>query len=48
MKSIIPYTEEHNMYRKVLISFMENEIMPNYSKWDEEGAFPKEICKING
>ncbi len=48
MRSIIPYTEEHEMYRKAIASFMEKEITPNYAKWDEEGVFPKEIFKKMG
>ncbi len=43
MKSAMPYTPEHEMYRKAIASFVEKEITPNYAKWDEEGEFPKEL-----
>ncbi len=43
MKSILPFTEEHEMYRRAIAGFVEKEMLPNYLKWEEEGLFPREI-----
>ncbi len=43
MKTIVPYTSEHEMYRNALTGFMEKEIMPHYNDWSNAGEFPKEI-----
>ncbi len=48
MKSLLPFTAEHEMYRKALASFIEKELVPNYAKWEEEGGYPREIFKKMG
>jgi citronellyl-CoA dehydrogenase len=37
------FTEEHNIFRNQVRSFVEKEIVPNVEKWEEEGLFPREI-----
>ncbi len=48
MKSIIPFTKEHEMYRKAVASFIDKEMVPHVNQWDEEGVFPREIFKKMG
>lgn len=39
------FTEEQNMLRKTVRTFVDKEIMPNIAKWDREGAFDPKIYK---
>ncbi len=48
MKSILPFTSEHEMYRKAVSSYIDKELVPNYANWDEEGGYPREIFKKMG
>ncbi|OZU89158.1 acyl-CoA dehydrogenase [Virgibacillus indicus] len=36
-------TEEHELFRKTLRKFLENEVEPNYEKWEEERLIPKDL-----
>ena len=38
-------TEEHEAYRQTVRRFVEREILPHASKWDEAGEFPRELYK---
>ncbi len=48
MKSILPFTSEHEMYSKALASFIDNEMVPYYSEWEKIGAPPRELFKKMG
>lgn len=39
------FTEEQNMLRKTVRTFVDKEIMPNIAKWDREGAFDPKFIK---
>src|SRR3989338_2311121 len=39
------FTEEHEMFRKMVRSFVEKELLPNQPKWEKEKFVPKEIFK---
>lgn len=39
------FTEEQNMLRKTVRDFVDKEIMPHISKWDEDGGFDPVIYK---
>jgi len=39
---IIPYTEEHRIFRESLKKFFEKEIIPHVEEWEEAGIVPKE------
>src|SRR4051794_31994629 len=43
-----PFTEEHDMIRRTVRRFAEEEIQPYAEKWDEEGIFPREIFRKAG
>ena len=43
-----PFTEEHDMIRRTVRRFAEEEIQPHAEKWDEEGIFPREIFRKAG
>ncbi|MGJ9457797.1 acyl-CoA dehydrogenase family protein [Oceanobacillus sp. CF4.6] len=40
MKRII-FNDEHNMFRKTLIQFLEKEAVPNYEEWEEKKQIPR-------
>jgi acyl-CoA dehydrogenase len=37
------FTEEHETFRKVVRSFMESEVAPNFPQWEKEGYLPREF-----
>lgn len=37
------FTEEHLMFREGLRTFLQQEVVPNLNKWEEEGTIPREI-----
>lgn len=43
-----PFTEEHDLIRRTVKRFAQEEIAPNAEKWDEEGIFPREIFRKAG
>ncbi len=42
------YTEEHELFRSTIRSFVEAEITPHVNEWDEAGEFPRELYKKVG
>ena len=42
------FKEEHNLFRESLREFLEREVRPNISEWEEEGRIPKSIWKKMG
>ncbi|MHB1420975.1 MAG: acyl-CoA dehydrogenase family protein, partial [Bacillota bacterium] len=42
------FTEEHEMFRKSVRSFVEKEVIPNVDKWEEAGEVPRELYKTAG
>jgi citronellyl-CoA dehydrogenase len=43
-----PFQEEHQIFRKQVRSFVENEIAPNVDHWEEEKIFPNSVFKRAG
>jgi alkylation response protein AidB-like acyl-CoA dehydrogenase len=37
------FTEEHNLFREGLRSFLKKEVVPHLDKWEAEGTIPREI-----
>lgn len=37
------FTEEHDMFRKTVRTFVEKELTPYTDAWEEEGIFPREV-----
>ncbi len=48
MKSLLSFTEEHEMYRAALGSFLDKEVVPVYAEWEEAGGPPRELYKKLG
>ena len=42
------FTEEHDMFRKTVRTFVEKELCPYVDEWEEEGIFPREVFKKFG
>jgi acyl-CoA dehydrogenase len=45
---IIPYDEEHRIFREALRKFLEKEITPYVDEWEEAGIVPKSVWKKMG
>lgn len=48
MKRSIEFTQEHDLFRQTVRKFFEQEVMPHYDKWEEEGIVPRDIWKRCG
>lgn len=48
MKSILPYTEEHGMFRVGLAKFIEKEIAPYYEQWEKDRIIPRALYRKMG
>ena len=42
------FGEEHEAFRRSVRSFLEHEVLPNYSKWEDDGATPRSIWRRAG
>jgi citronellyl-CoA dehydrogenase len=38
-----PFTAEHQLFRKQVRAFAENELAPHVDRWEAEGLFPREV-----
>jgi len=45
---IIPYTEEHSIFREAVRKFFEKEVTPHVDEWEEAGIVPRSIWKKMG
>jgi acyl-CoA dehydrogenase len=45
---ILPYTEEHRIFRKSVRKFLEKEVSPFVEEWEEIGIVPKSIWRKMG
>lgn len=48
MERNLPFTPEHEMFRKAVRDFIANEIVPYYEEWEEEHGIPRELFKKMG
>ncbi len=48
MKSLLPFNEEHEMFRAAFRSFVDKEISPYYEEWEHAGKPPRELFKKMG
>jgi acyl-CoA dehydrogenase len=42
------FTEEHQMFRKAVRSFLEKEVVPNIEQWEKDGETPRSLFKRMG
>ena len=42
------FTEEHELFRQSLRTFIEKEVLPHIDQWEEDQRIPKEIWKKMG
>jgi citronellyl-CoA dehydrogenase len=42
------FTEEHDMFRKAVRSFVETELEPHADEWEEAEIFPREVFRKAG
>lgn len=45
---ILPYTDEHRMFRESVRKFFEKEVVPHVDEWEEAGIVPKSVWKKMG
>jgi acyl-CoA dehydrogenase len=45
---IIPYTEEHRIFRQTVRKFFEKEVIPYIDEWEEAGIVPKSVWRKMG
>jgi len=45
---IIPYTEEHRIFRQAVRKFFEKEVIPYVDEWEEAGIVPKSLWRKMG
>lgn len=43
MNSILPYTDEHRMFRAGFSKFVEKEIVPFYAQWEKDRIIPRQL-----
>lgn len=46
--NIIPYQEEHKIFREAIRKFFEKEVVPFVDQWEEDGIVPRSIWKKMG
>ena len=42
------YREEHELFRKTVVAFIEAEIAPHYERWEKEGQVSREVWRKAG
>ncbi|MBI4412137.1 MAG: acyl-CoA dehydrogenase family protein, partial [Deltaproteobacteria bacterium] len=42
------FTEDHEIFRKTVRSFVEKELLPHQKEWESKHGFPKEVFKKLG
>jgi len=42
------YTEEHKMFRESVRTFLKQEALPHYQKWEKEGIVDRALWKKAG
>jgi acyl-CoA dehydrogenase len=47
-KTMLPFTEEHELFRRTARRFFETECAPRQAEWDEAGMAPREIWRRAG
>ncbi len=45
---IIPYSEEHRIFRDALKKFLDKEVVPHIEEWEEAGIVPRSLWKKAG
>ncbi|MEQ8174844.1 MAG: acyl-CoA dehydrogenase family protein [Syntrophomonadaceae bacterium] len=48
MERNLPFTPEHEMFRKAICSYVEKELVPHYAQWEEDGIVPREAFMSMG
>lgn len=48
MERNLPFTSEHEMFRKAMRDFIADEIVPYYEQWEEDHIIPRELYKKMG
>ncbi|MCS7205741.1 MAG: acyl-CoA dehydrogenase family protein [Leptospiraceae bacterium] len=47
-KRILPFKREHEEFREIVREFVEKEIVPYHSQWEQEGIVPRELWEKAG
>jgi hypothetical protein len=47
-KSMLAYTSEHEIFRRMARRFLKEECAPHLAEWDEAGIAPREIWRRAG
>ena len=45
---IIPYAEEHRIFRDAVRKFLDKEVVPHIEEWEEAGIVPRSLWKKAG
>ena len=48
MEKLLPFTKEHDMFRRSFGQFLDNEIVPHYEQWEKDGIISREVYKKFG
>lgn len=48
MERAVEFNEDHKMFREALGRFLDNEIVPHYEQWEQDGIIPREVYKKFG
>lgn len=48
MERILPFSSEHQMFRKTFRDFLENEIVPHYADWEKNGIVDRDAYRKMG
>lgn len=48
MKTILPFTDEHEMFRQAFRKFVDKEMVPNYREWESNREVPRELYRKMG
>lgn len=48
MERILPFTSEHDMFRKSFRSFLQKEIVPHYPEWEKNGIVDRDAYRKMG
>lgn len=48
MERIVVFKDEHRIFRKAFGRFLDNEVVPYYEEWEQNGIVPREVFKKFG
>ncbi|HWR05444.1 acyl-CoA dehydrogenase family protein [Sporomusa sp.] len=48
MERILPFTDEHEVFRTAFCEFLDQEVVSHYGQWEKDGGVPREVFKKFG